>query len=89
MSEIVWREFQPGDGERCHVFWGSHACDRPRGHEGPHLCLACWEPGEEGWVGAPPYYGPETRFFGEDVKHYELSMTPGAPGAADTKKEEA
>lgn len=51
----------------CRVYWGSHGCGRPRGHQGPHLCLACWEPGECGWVGAPPYYGPDTRFYGEEA----------------------
>lgn len=48
---------------QCCVCWGSHACDRPLGHDGPHLCLACWTPDEDGWVGAPPYYGPDTRFY--------------------------
>lgn len=51
----------------CRVYWGSHGCDRPRGHEGPHLCLTCWSSDEDGWVGAPPYYGPETNFYGEDI----------------------
>lgn len=64
--------------EGCRVFWGSHGCDRPRGHDGPHLCLSCWTEGDEdGWVGAPPYYGhgwhldryltPRTHFYGEDA----------------------
>lgn len=22
----------------CNTFWGSHGCDRPRGHDGPHIC---------------------------------------------------
>jgi hypothetical protein len=25
-------------GKECHTFWGSHACDRPVGHEMPHVC---------------------------------------------------
>lgn len=55
--------------ETCRVYWGSsHGCDRPRGHLGPHLCLTCRTDDEDGWVGAPPYYGPGTRFYGEDVK---------------------
>lgn len=52
----------------CCVYWGSHGCDRPRGHAGSHLCLSCWEPSEDGWVGAPPYYGPDTKFYGEDAE---------------------
>jgi hypothetical protein len=24
--------------EACRVYWGSHACYLPRGHDGPHLC---------------------------------------------------
>lgn len=23
---------------RCNLYWGSHGCDRPAGHEGPHIC---------------------------------------------------
>lgn len=52
--------------EDCRVYWGSHGCCRPRGHQGPHLCLSCRDDDEDGWVGAPPYYGTETRFYGED-----------------------
>lgn len=50
----------------CRVFWGSHGCKLERGHEGPHLC-ECADPDEEGNVGGPPYYGPDTRFWGEDA----------------------
>jgi hypothetical protein len=63
----------------CRVFWGSHGCDKPRGHRGRHLCQSCgswWErllPWRlrlrwTGYVGAYPYYGPETQFYGEDAK---------------------
>lgn len=64
--------------ESCRVYWGSHGCDRPRGHDGPHWCECCTcEPGEHPnpvdedgdeylCVGGPPYYGDDTRFFGED-----------------------
>lgn len=50
----------------CRTYWGSHGCSRPHGHAGPHLCLSCWTPDEEGWAGAPPYYGPETLFYGAE-----------------------
>jgi hypothetical protein len=64
----------------CRVFWGTHGCDLQRGHTGPHLCSCAWDEDgdplpyenedEDGpWVnvGAPPYYGPNTRFFGDDA----------------------
>jgi len=46
--------------ESCRVYWGSHGCDRPRGHRGPHLC-SC---GSDGY-----YEGatPTTNYYGEDV----------------------
>lgn len=50
----------------CRVYWGSHACSRPRGHAGHHLC-ECAAEGEPGNVGGPPYYGPDTHFYGEDA----------------------
>lgn len=62
----------------CRVYWGSHGCCLPRGHDGPHLCECA--NGEDGPtdpradtvadainVGAPPYYGPETTFYGDDA----------------------
>ena len=58
----------------CRVYWGSHGCDRPRGHAGPHLCIACWSEDESGWVGAPPYYGPDTCFYGEDAEALGLPL---------------
>lgn len=58
----------------CRVYWGSHGCCLKRGHEGPHICDCAVEDPEprdnaDGTVnvGAPPYYGPETRFYGEDA----------------------
>lgn len=67
--------------EKCRVYWGSHGCCLPCGHEGPHLCTCTYEDGdpskpllphidddpEGGNVGRPPYYGPETNFYGEDA----------------------
>jgi hypothetical protein len=54
----------------CRVYWGTHGCDLPFGHEGPHLCTTCYDPEDpedEAYVGAPPYYGPDTLFYGEDA----------------------
>lgn len=64
----------------CRVYWGSHGCRLECGHEGPHLCECAvpdWQDyvdkggyiDEEGAlnVGAPPYYGPNTKFYGEDT----------------------
>ena len=67
----------------CRVYWGSHGCKLERDHDGPHLCNCADEPGidpetreyvdEPGVfnVGAPPFYGPETRFYGEDATAQE------------------
>ena len=54
--------------DRCRVYWGSHGCNLPRGHSGPHLCACADIPASKGGVGKPPYYGPETRFYGEDAR---------------------
>ncbi len=64
--------------EDCRVYWGSHGCKLERGHDGPHLCCCAvknWQDFPDGYedkdgvlnVGAPPYYGPDTRFYGEDA----------------------
>jgi hypothetical protein len=63
------------------VYWGSHGCHLPYGHTGPHLCHCAkpnwhaylpegyYNPDTHAWnVGAPPYYGPETNFYGEDAE---------------------
>ena len=67
----------------CRVYWGSHGCRRPRGHppEVPHECDCC-DCGDshpdagEGvlCVALPPYYGPETRFYGEDAEALGLPL---------------
>lgn len=61
----------------CRVYWGSHGCDLPRGHKQPHECSCCtcldhaknnfYEDGVK-CVAKPPYYGPDTKFYGEDVE---------------------
>lgn len=72
------RAFFRRQRELCRVYWGSHGCDRPRGHSGPHVCgcapraaakrgYLTPEEQADGEVGAPPYYGPRTRFYGEDA----------------------
>lgn len=63
---------------RCRVYWNTHGCCLERGHDGPHLCDCTFdehgeliphidEAPELGNVGRPPYYGPATKFFGEDT----------------------
>ena len=63
----------------CRVYWGTHGCCLERGHDGPHLCECAddedVDPVTRKYlsdpqlvnVGAPPYYGPDTRFYGEDT----------------------
>jgi len=56
----------------CRVYWGSHGCDFERGHENPHACDCCEcerhpDP-DSGCVALPPYYGPDTNFYGEDAE---------------------
>lgn len=64
----------------CRVYWGTHGCMFERGHSGPHKC-DCWDNHElEGTdnvvnVGAPPYYGPDTKFYGEDVSDADRGGT--------------
>lgn len=65
----------------CDTYWGSHGCDLPKGHDGPRICDCALmdngeyhpdtrtyydEPGVVN-VGAPPCYGPETHFYGDDI----------------------
>jgi hypothetical protein len=62
-----------GHVPHCRVYWGSHGCRHPRGHppEVPHECDCCeCGPGacKPSCVARPPYYGPETRFYGEDAE---------------------
>lgn len=70
--------------KRCRVYWGSHGCMYERGHGGPHECACAFdeqgnrepredEDGVEN-VGAPPYYGSDTRFYGEDAELLGLPL---------------
>jgi hypothetical protein len=65
--------------DTCRVYWGTHGCYRPRGHRGGHVCdcspwivrrvlhrLLPWHRWR-GHVGARPYYGRNTSFYGEDA----------------------
>ena len=61
--------------ESCRVHWGTHGCCLRRGHHpgSPHVCACCackdhdGDHEENGCVACPPYYGPETKFYGEDA----------------------
>lgn len=55
----------------CRVYWGSHGCFKRRGHRGHCLCdCECKRHPDPGsfCVCAYPYYGPDTKFYGEDVE---------------------
>jgi hypothetical protein len=76
--EIPFPQARPPGFESCDVYWGSHGCHQPRGHQGDCECDCC-ECGEHHphphWpdtsllcVARAPYYGPDTRFYGDDVK---------------------
>ena len=69
-----------GDRTWCDTYWGTHGCDLPRGHDGPCDCGCCTceeeggthphpDPNEPNYicVSKPPYYGPETTFYGDDI----------------------
>ena len=70
-------EARPGEPD-CRVYWGSHGCCLVRGHDGPHMCECAWDDdnrllphadeSDNGNVGCAPYYGPDTRFYGEDAE---------------------
>lgn len=76
--ERLWYRLRPWPGS-CRTYWGSHGCDRRRGHRGRHRCEGlifnrCCHGYE-----APPWWAPwrpdGTRYFGEDV--------PGDPEFVD------
>jgi hypothetical protein len=88
-----WREWKAAGGTApeaasppCRVYWGSHGCMHQRGHttEVPHECDCCScehhpDP-DSGCVAKPPYYGPETRYYGEDAETLGLPLANGAEG---------
>lgn len=54
----------------CRVYWGSHGCERRRGHRGHHFCCCDCERHpdlDSGCVGTYPFYGSDTSFYGEDA----------------------
>lgn len=81
--------------EYCRVYWGTHGCELPRGHEGNHKCICCKcndhesQYNENGCVGTYPYYGPDTRLWGEDYssmlnrKPIHKSLTSIVSGLTD------
>lgn len=64
-------ERRPAGWVDCDVYWGSHGCSLERGHDGDHWCYCCdcenHPDHDSGCVAGPPYYGPDTNFFGDDV----------------------
>jgi hypothetical protein len=71
----------------CRVYWGSHGCRFERGHDGQHECECARdeagnpvprvqedEDGEFLNVGRAPYYGPDTRFYGEEAEALGLPL---------------
>lgn len=49
----------------CETYWGSHGCCLNKDHREPCRCICDLR--EAGNVGGPPYYGPETQFYGRDA----------------------
>lgn len=84
------QRLEPGGqrDEHCRVYWGSHGCHFPRGHDPvlrPHACGCAVDPDEfdeEGPnpAGRPPYYGPGTRFYGEDAEALGLPLVEAPVG---------
>lgn len=53
----------------CRVYWGSHGCDKPRGHWWRHRCGPPDDVCTRGF--RPPY----TAYFGEDVRVLDRVLT--------------
>jgi hypothetical protein len=78
----------------CDVNWGSHGCYHPRGHspEIPHECPCChcgerhpyphWPDTLVQCAAKPPYYGPDTRFYGGDAEALGLPLVDQCDGEA-------
>lgn len=68
------------------VCWGSHACRFPPGHDG--WCVCCDPEGIDGadpidgYVGAFPYYGGVTQFYGEDAAEMQERFDAAMSSAA-------
>lgn len=45
--------------EPCRVYFGSHGCDHPRGHDGPHECCLSPEGGADGYYEGLPCFGED------------------------------
>lgn len=65
----------------CEVYWGSHGCRFERGHEGGCECDCCTcgdrhpDAGDGVLcVAKPPYYGPDTNFYGDDAAGRGLQL---------------
>jgi hypothetical protein len=76
--EVPFPPPRPPGFKPCRVYWGSHGCHLERGHLEPCRCNCCDctnhpdpDPDNPGsapsCVAGPPYYGPCTRFYGEDA----------------------
>jgi hypothetical protein len=73
---------RPARSPPCRVYWGSHGCGLARGHPGgadSHDCGCCEcashpDPDNPGCVAKAPYYGLETRFYGEDAEALGLPL---------------
>lgn|GEM_PF-1930227 len=74
----------PARGNPCRVYWGSHGCDLERGHGKrlrPHDCGCCdcgdSHPQDDGalCVARKPWYGWQTRFYGEDLSSWERARS--------------
>ena len=85
---VVWTG---GPVEDCRVYWGSHGCCLVRGHAGDCICdcaddLCADSECPNGTptcscnVGAAPYYGPGTVFYGEDAAARGLATGTTTPG---------
>lgn len=76
------------------VYWGSHGCENGTTHLIGVECLCCCEcddhavegfiPDDSGGgicVGAYPFYGPDTHFYGEDAgtaqTNFDLKIASG------------
>lgn len=61
----------------CQVYWNSHGCRFMCGHDGPCECDCCdceTTPCHSWCVAKPPYYGPETLFYGADAEAKGLPL---------------